>query len=134
MRWAGSFTKMCLTMSLATDPRQLRAERRRYPRTESPGDVQVAIPIVVHGDVIDISATGALISTAVPLVVSARVRLSLLLGREPFSAWVRVLRVEPGTRSDRGVRHHLGVVFTAVDENNRRVLERFVSLDPPRPA
>lgn len=88
--------------------------------------------MVVHGDVIDISATGALISTAVPLMVGARVRLSLLMGREPFSAWVRVLRVEPGTRSDRGFRYHLGVVFTTVDEGSRKVLERFVRQDPPR--
>jgi PilZ domain-containing protein len=120
-------------MSPAPDAYPL-TDRRRYPRTESPDDVQLAIPIVVHGDVIDISATGALISTAVPLKVGARVRLSLLLGREPFSAWVRVLRIEPGTGSERGVRYHLGVVFTAVDENNRSVLERFVRQDPPRPA
>ena len=96
--------------------------------------MQVAIPIVVNGDVIDISATGALISAAVPLKMGARVRLSLLLGREPFSAWVRVLRVEAGTGADHGVRYHLGVVFTAVDENNRKVLERFVGQDPPRSA
>ena len=80
----------------------------------------------------DLSVSGALISTTVPLSVGDRARLSVLLGREPFTGWVTVIRAEEGTRSGDVVRHHLGVAFTAIDDNSRAVLARFVRHFPAR--
>ena len=107
----------------------LLVDRRRHPRAESPADLRLSIPTVSNGEIIDISATGALISTGIPLNVGDRARLSLLVGREPFSAWVRIVRAEEGTRAGGLVRHHLGVVFTSLDDNSRKVLSKFVRGD-----
>jgi len=108
-------------------------ERRRHPRQPPPPDLELSIPVISQGEVIDLSETGALISTPYPLGVGDRARMSLLVGREPFGAWVRVVRTEPGTRMGRTMRYHLGLVFTAIDEQNRQVLQRFVRRESPRP-
>jgi PilZ domain len=106
-------------------------DRRRHLRYPPPRDLELSIPIVTQGEVIDLSLTGALISTPVRLAAGDRARLSLLVGREPFGAWVRVVRSEEGTRNGRTVRYHLGLVFTSMDEQNRQVLQRFVRRDSP---
>ena len=73
----------------------------------------------------DISGGGALISSEVRMNVGERARLNLLLNGAPFSAWVEVTRASEGTRSGGRVRHHLAVVFLAVDERSQQVLNRF---------
>jgi hypothetical protein len=108
-------------------------DRRRHPRLPAAPDLELSIPVISQGEVIDLSETGALITTPLPLGLGDRARLSLLVGREPFGAWVRVVRAEPGTRMGRTVRYHLGLVFTAIDEQNRQVLQRFVRREPTRP-
>ena len=91
------------------------------------------MPIVTQGEVLDLSESGALVSTAMGLEVGERTRLSLLVGREPFAAWAEVVRSEPGTRAGRTIRYHVGLVFTSIDAQNRQVLNRFVRRAPPRP-
>jgi hypothetical protein len=112
----------------------LLVDRRRHPRSEAPEDLHISIPTVSSAEVIDLSVAGALLSTPVPMSVGDRARLSVLLGREPFSAWVRVIRVAEGTRSGGTVHYHLGVIFTAIDDNSRSVLTRFVPPAQPRNA
>jgi hypothetical protein len=107
-------------------------ERRRHPRLPAPPNLELAIPIISPGDVIDLSESGALVSTTIPLAVGDRARLSMLVGREPFVAWAGVVRSEEGTRMGRTIRYHVGLVFTSIDEQNRLVLQRFVRRDPPR--
>jgi hypothetical protein len=106
-------------------------DRRRQPRVGTSGGLRLSIPFVSSGEVVDISTIGALISTSEPLAVGERARLSALMGREPFGAWVKVIRVDEGTRSGGQIRHHLGVVFVGIDENSRQVLSRFVPHDDP---
>jgi hypothetical protein len=88
------------------------------------------MPILTRGEVLDLSESGALLSTTVGLAVGERTRLSLLVGREPFSAWAKVVRAEPGTRAGQTTHYHIGVVFTSVDGRNREVLSRFVRREP----
>jgi len=107
-------------------------ERRRHPRQPAPPNLELSVPIISQGDVIDLSESGALVSTPIPLTIGDRARLSLLVGREPFGAWATVVRAEEGTRVGRTVRYHLGLVFTSIDEQNRHVLQRFVRREPPR--
>ena len=111
----------------------LLVDRRRYPRIDAPSDLLLAVPSTANGEVIDISATGALLSTTVPLNVGDRARLSLLVGRDPVSAWVRVIRCDEGTRSGGTVRYHLGVAFVSVDDNSRKALAKFVRHEPGKP-
>jgi len=117
-------------MSAHTDSGPI--DRRRHPRQPAPPDLELSIPVSSQGEVIDLSETGALISTPLLLGIGDRARMSLLVGREPFSAWVRVVRAEAGTRVGQTVRYHLGLVFAAIDEQNRQVLQRFVRREPPR--
>jgi hypothetical protein len=105
-------------------------ERRRHPRSPVPAGLELSLPIVTQGEVLDLSESGALLSTTMALSVGERTRLSLLVGREPFTAWAKVIRAEPGTRADRTVRYHIGVVFTSIDAQNRQVLSRFVRREP----
>jgi len=129
--WRDSFT--LIRMAMSPSPDTSPTERRRHLRQPAPPDLELSIPVISQGEVIDLSETGALISTPVPLGVGDRARMSLLVGREPFGAWVRVVRVEPGTRMGRTMRYHLGLVFTAMDEQTRQVLQRFVRRESPRP-
>ena len=108
----------------------VQVERRRHPRIAPGEHVQVSVPVVVNAEVLDISSAGALLSTPTPLAEGQRAHLRVLLGREPFSAWVEVCRVIPGTIVGREERHHLGVVFTSVDDASRRTLQRFVRTEP----
>lgn len=119
-------------MSTAPDSGAQPSERRRHPRQLPPPTLELAIPIISQGDVIDLSESGALISTLIPFSLGDRARLSLLVGREPFGAWGTVVRVEEGTRMGRTLRYHIGLKFTVIDEQNRLVLQRFVRREPPR--
>lgn len=103
-----------------------RAERRRSPRFDTGPELSLSIPVISSGEIIDVSATGILLSTTLPLNVGDRARLSLLLGRRPFSALVRVVRSEEGTRGGKEVRYHLGLAFTSVEAQSLEILQRFV--------
>lgn len=104
-------------------------ERRRCPRHRPSLDLAVSIPIVVHAEVLDISAGGALVSTPAHVAPGHRCQLRTLLDREPFSASVEVLRVEPGTKANLEPRSHVGLRFGVLDDNSRRTLQRFVKND-----
>ena len=105
------------------------AERRRHPRSAPAVDFVVSIPTVVQIELLDISASGALFSTTAHVAPGHRCQLRTLLEREPFSALVEVLRVEPGTQSSLERRSHVGLRFGGIDENSRRTLQRFVKDD-----
>jgi hypothetical protein len=104
-------------------------ERRRFPRLAPPEHVMITVPVVVDAQVVDISAAGALLSTSAALDVGQRAHLRVLLHREPFSAWMEVCRVESGTQQGPEHRQRLGVIFTSVDENSQRTLQRFLRDD-----
>lgn len=118
------------TVSPASDSYRPAGDRRRHPREPTPHDLTVSVPIVSQGEVLDLNEAGALITSPVRLHPGDRARLSLLFGREPFSASVRVVRVEEGTRMGGSVRYHLGLAFTSLDDQNRNLIRRFVRREP----
>jgi hypothetical protein len=107
-------------------------ERRRHPRAAIRDEVRLLIPVSVEAQVLDISSGGALVSTGSRLKPGERAHLRVLLDREPFSAWVEVRRLEPGTVLASEQRHHIGVSFVALDDASRRTLQRFVKEDTTR--
>lgn len=117
-------------MSPAPESYRSGLERRRHPRQPTPLDLTVSVPFVSQGEVLDLNEAGALITTPVRLHPGDRGRLSLLIGREPFSASVRVVRVDDGTRMGGVVRYHLGLAFTSLDDQNRNLIRRFVRREP----
>ena len=101
-------------------------ERRRHARALPAPDVAISLPATYNVEVLDISGGGALISTPGHVAVGQRARLRTLLEREPFSAMVEILRVDPGTRAGDDRRNHVGVAFVSLDDNSRKTLHRFV--------
>ena len=101
-------------------------DRRRHPRHAPGHDLMLTLPNVIDAEILDISTSGALLSSSIPLKVGQRGGLRTLLGREPFSAWFEVRRAEEGTL---GARHRLGVTFTALPEQAQRTLQNFVKAD-----
>ena len=100
-------------------------ERRRFPRIPA-DEIDLSVPTVTSVELLDISTSGAMLSTEAILQVGQRAQIRTLLSREPFAAWVEVLRVDIGTASGSVMRHRLGVTFTAMDEKSRKLLQRFV--------
>jgi hypothetical protein len=70
-------------------------ERRRYPRVQAEGRLELRIGRHVRVRLLDISGTGALLATGEPLPVGTRARLQLLLGPSPFESAVEVVREGP---------------------------------------
>ena len=116
-------------MSNPTDSFGHPVERRRHRRISSE-QVDVSVPHVTSVEVLDISAGGALLSTGASLEVGHRAQLRTLLAGEPFTAWVQVERVGEGTFSGDGLRHRLGVTFSSLDDNGRKLLQRFAKNRP----
>ena len=104
-------------------------ERRRYARRRATLNLTLTIPTVIDAEILDISTGGAMISTSAAAVRGQRGQLRTLLGREPFTAAVEVLRVEEGTRDGQERRVRMGLLFANLDEKSRRTLQKFVKDD-----
>jgi hypothetical protein len=100
-------------------------ERRRHARLPA-SDLTLTLPIVRDAEVLDLSSSGALVSIPEPISRGQRLKLRMLLGREPFQAWVEVKRVEKGTITGRPNRVRAGVEFTSFDEHAQQTLQRFL--------
>ena len=76
-------------------------------------------------EVLDLSLTGALIRCECPLRVGDRAQIRTMLNRQPFVAWVSVVRIA-AQRGDGSGRPSFGVVFLGSGEQNAAVLQRFL--------
>lgn len=101
-------------------------ERRRHERVEPAEEVRLDVPVVVHAEVLDLSRSGALISTSAGLQVGQRAELQVLLERQPFTARFEVRRVELGTETPGGRRYRVAAAFQSLDEKSRQALKRFL--------
>jgi PilZ domain len=102
-------------------------ERRRFARHETAKEGRLGLPVVHDVELVDISHTGLLFSCTGSLKVGQRAQVRVLLGREPFSASIEVVRIERETLVPRNAgRIRFGAIFTAVDENSQRNLQRFL--------
>ena len=111
---------------MITTPLPQDLERRRYPRVAPPIDLELAIPVVENAEILDISSQGILLSMTSELRLGQRAHVRVLLNREPFSAMIEVLRVDPGTLGVGQRRFHVGALLVSVDDAARRTLRRFL--------
>jgi hypothetical protein len=100
---------------------EFRIERRRSPRTAARRDVSCRLDVRVRVQVVDISASGALLASDTAPPVGSAAHLRTALGAATFASDVEVKR--RGTVAKSAA---VGVVFTAKDERNRQVLEHFL--------
>lgn len=101
-------------------------ERRRFPRHEPRPSAALRVPIVVDVQLVDISRSGVLFACTQPFEVGQFAQIRTLLGRQPFSASIRVVRVaqhsQPLTRGSLC----FGAAFIEVDDTSRSNLQRFL--------
>jgi hypothetical protein len=94
---------------------------------------QVVLRFAPTVRVIDISMTGALLSSLQSFPVGHRTELRTTLGGEPFVVEVQIQRVTPepkGGRAESSGNVHLGVSFVSLDDHNLRCIQQFLKQKP----
>jgi len=94
-----------------------------------PAGTHVAVPVPLTVRLIDISASGVLISSPQRMEVGQRARLQLTLGGEPLNVEVEVKRVAVGPEAIGRNRYRLGASFVTPNEYARRSVEQFLRAD-----
>ena len=101
------------------------ADRRRVPRSVI-ADTELSVlafPVPVR--LLDISLGGVLLEASHPVELGTRGTLRFNFGGVPFSADVRVERLDR-SRSEAGIeRFAIGAAFVALSRQDQRVIERF---------
>jgi hypothetical protein len=100
------------------------SDRRRVPRAVI-ADTELSVlafPIPVR--LVDISLGGVLLESSHPVDLGTRGTLRFNFGGVPFSADVRVERLERRTESGTD-KFSIGAVFVALSRQDQRVIERF---------
>lgn len=107
-------------------------DRRRTPRVAVGEDHQVGVPMALTVRLVDISASGVLISSPQRMAIGQRARLRARLGTKPLNVEVEVCRVSEhtGEGSNRG-RFRMGAVFVQPDDAARASVQHFLRDDAP---
>lgn len=104
-------------------------DRRRTPRVAVGQGTRVSVPTALTVRVLDISASGVLISSPQKMDVGQRGRLQVTLGGEPLTVEVEVRRIAEGTQEIGRHRYRLGARFVAPDDFARRSVQHFLRAD-----
>lgn len=99
-------------------------ERRQGPRTTVSPSPECLLEVRARVRMIDISLTGTLLATPVPLPVGTQAHLRSNVGPSSFAPAVQVRRF--GDVLGRGATGGIGVMFTSMDDRSRRSLEDFL--------
>jgi hypothetical protein len=103
---------------------KLGTERRRAARVELPEATAGFLEMRTRVRLLDISLTGALLGSDLPLPAGVRAQLRIGVHTGSFAPGVEIRR-EAGSRDHRSV-HALGAAFVEMDEPSRRSLEAFL--------
>ena len=101
-------------------------ERRRWARTSPAAGAYVTIARATDVELIDISASGVLLSASAKLRIGQQAELRLVLHRVPVVVHAEIVRVEPTDASFPSSRHYYGARFTAMDDASALALRRFL--------
>ena len=99
-------------------------ERRKTSRIDLTADETIHVELRHRVQLADISLTGALIACAVKLPVGSRGRLRAGLTAGTLTAQVEMRRHH--RRAEQHGQVSLGAIFSSMDEESRRNLERFL--------
>src|SRR5690242_17843316 len=100
-------------------------ERRLQPRWRTRDGVFCQLHVRTRVRVIDISGSGVLFGTDVPLPIGTDARLRSVIGNGTFAPAIEVRRVAPTAAQRESA---LGAIFTSMDDKSRRSLESFLKL------
>ena len=102
-------------------------ERRRSPRVMLPVDEECSLQLRARVRLLDISLSGALVETELPLPIGAKGQLRFALAGSTYAPTVQIRR-----RAGSQARElNLGTVFTSMDDTSRRRLEDFLRKATP---
>jgi hypothetical protein len=104
-------------------------ERRRAPRVAVTPGTELGMPVPLTVRLMDISASGVLISSPQLMRVGQRARLQLTLGGEPVNVEVEIKRIIESREVIGRNRYRLGAAFVKPDEYARRSVEHFLRAD-----
>jgi len=105
-------------------------DRRRTPRVAVGGGQQVGVPVALTVRLVDISASGVLISSPQRMAIGQRARLRTTLGSKALNVEVEVRRVsERGGEGNAAGRYRLGATFVQPDEAARDSVHHFLRDD-----
>jgi hypothetical protein len=99
-------------------------ERRRTVRVTPPSQSEIQWPSWSTIELIDISTTGVLFTSPLPLDAGHKGQLRMRLGERSFNAEVEIRRGQ-SERTQQTV-YRLGAAFTSVDETSRFTLDDFL--------
>jgi hypothetical protein len=100
------------------------AERRRVPRVAVDDGLECRLEMRARIRLVDISLTGALLSSEAQLPVGTRAHMQAGVGSAPFAPEIKVQRlVDRGHRESKPA---LGAVFVGMDEKSKQSLEAFL--------
>jgi hypothetical protein len=102
-------------------------DRRRSPRVMLPTDEECSLQLRTRVRLLDISASGALVETDMPLPVGAKGQLCFALAGASYAPTVQIRRRAGSISRDL----NLGAVFTSMDDMSRRRLEDFLRKATP---
>jgi hypothetical protein len=99
-------------------------ERRAHVRISAAGEAEIDEPAWSTVELVDISASGVLFVSPLPLDVGETGQLRVRLSERSFTARIEVRRSDTSGASHST--HHLGAAFVSLDDVNRTHLEDFV--------
>ena len=99
-------------------------DRRRVARAVVTGTKLSVLTLPIPVRLLDISLGGVLFETANAVDVGTRGTLRFNFGGAPFSADVKVQRLEPSP-ADRAGRYLIGAAFVALSRDDQQVIQRF---------
>ncbi len=102
-------------------------ERRRTPRATLPAGHELGLKIKAPIRLLDISQSGALVSSELPTQVGTKGQLQGVLDHDSFSVEVTICRQAdppPADFPERATK--FGAVFTALDARSSEQLKRFL--------
>lgn len=114
-------------MTAMADDGQGTQDRRRSPRVMLPADEECRLQLRTRVRLVDISVSGALVETEMPLPVGAKGELRFALAGASFAPTV-LIRRRAGSLSKE---LNLGAAFTSMDDTSRRRLEEFLRKATP---
>jgi hypothetical protein len=102
-------------------------DRRRSPRVMLPEDEQCSLQLRTRVRLLDISLSGALVETDLPLPIGAKGQLRFALAGAAYAPTVQIRRRVGSPAREL----NLGAVFTSMDDSSRRRLEDFLRKATP---
>jgi len=102
----------------------VQTEWRRFPRSERPNGVQVQLCEWMTVTLCDVSLSGAMFSSRVPVEPGARAQFHTRIGERPLKMEIEVRRLDEGPAT---IDFQIGASFISMNAESQQYLARFLT-------